>query len=219
MEHNEAQSTQAVERYLLDEMTRAEREGFEDHFFECAECGEAVRTGSLMMANGAAAARTRVPGGARPVGPSVAGRVVEMPVRSGGGAAGRSSRRPWLHFGAVAAALMAISVGVYQAAPGRDFEARVRLADQTRGEAVGVPAAKAGQLLEAEVAVLRPREWYAVELIGRGEPVVLAKSAPLKDGMISVSLPKNLAEGRYDVVVRETPGGKLTARYPLRVEK
>jgi hypothetical protein len=50
MTHNQAAGSMAAERYLLEEMTAGEREEFEAHFFECADCGDAVRTGALMRA-------------------------------------------------------------------------------------------------------------------------------------------------------------------------
>lgn len=48
MTHSEAVNNQASERYLLGEMTDAERLEFEDHFFGCAECADDVRVGGLM---------------------------------------------------------------------------------------------------------------------------------------------------------------------------
>jgi len=48
MDHQEAVKTLASERYLLNEMTDAERDVFEDHFFSCAECADDVRAGARM---------------------------------------------------------------------------------------------------------------------------------------------------------------------------
>jgi anti-sigma factor RsiW len=48
MEHQEAVSTLASERYLLGEMTDTERDSFEEHFFSCAECAEDVLIGDKM---------------------------------------------------------------------------------------------------------------------------------------------------------------------------
>jgi Putative zinc-finger len=48
MTHEQAISTFASERYLLDEMTAPEREAFEEHYFSCAACAEDVRSGALM---------------------------------------------------------------------------------------------------------------------------------------------------------------------------
>ncbi len=38
MDHQEALRRQAVEKYLLDELSPEEREAFEEHFFGCPEC-------------------------------------------------------------------------------------------------------------------------------------------------------------------------------------
>lgn len=48
MTHSEAVKTSAAERYLLDELSELDRHAFEGHYFECAECAEEVRTGSIM---------------------------------------------------------------------------------------------------------------------------------------------------------------------------
>jgi hypothetical protein len=48
MEHTEAAATMAAERYLLNEMEAAERDAFEEHFFNCAECAADVRDEALI---------------------------------------------------------------------------------------------------------------------------------------------------------------------------
>ena len=48
MTHADAVRTLAHERYLLDEMSEIERFAFEDHFFDCIDCADEVRTGSAM---------------------------------------------------------------------------------------------------------------------------------------------------------------------------
>ncbi len=42
-EHRAAVESMAAERYVLGEMEPAERDAFEDHFFDCAECSSDVR--------------------------------------------------------------------------------------------------------------------------------------------------------------------------------
>ncbi len=42
-EHRAAVESMAAERYILGEMEPAERDAFEDHFFDCAECSSDVR--------------------------------------------------------------------------------------------------------------------------------------------------------------------------------
>jgi anti-sigma factor RsiW len=48
MEHQEAIDTLASERYILGEMSEAERDSFEEHFFSCAECADDVLAADKM---------------------------------------------------------------------------------------------------------------------------------------------------------------------------
>jgi hypothetical protein len=50
MTHQQALDTMAAERYLLDEMTEIEKHAFEDHFFDCSDCAQEVRTGEQIRA-------------------------------------------------------------------------------------------------------------------------------------------------------------------------
>jgi len=58
MDHSEAESGHAVERYLLGEMPEAEAEGFEQHFFECRACTDGLAAGALLVENLRAVPRT-----------------------------------------------------------------------------------------------------------------------------------------------------------------
>ncbi len=49
--HETAEKTSAVERYLLGESTLEERVAFEAHFFDCEVCGAQVRAGSVFVDN------------------------------------------------------------------------------------------------------------------------------------------------------------------------
>lgn len=51
MDHNRALDSQAVERYLLGEMSTEERDSFEEHFFGCEECAQDVRDGARFREN------------------------------------------------------------------------------------------------------------------------------------------------------------------------
>lgn len=48
MEHQEAIDTLASERYILGEMSEAERDSFEEHFFSCVECADDVLAADKM---------------------------------------------------------------------------------------------------------------------------------------------------------------------------
>lgn len=60
MDHNEALKSEAVERYILNEMSDGERDRFEEHYFDCRECGADVLAGERLMANGRAVVREPV---------------------------------------------------------------------------------------------------------------------------------------------------------------
>ena len=51
MQHEEAEQNQAVERYLLGDMTMSELEQFEEHLFSCTECADSVKTGAVFVEN------------------------------------------------------------------------------------------------------------------------------------------------------------------------
>jgi hypothetical protein len=57
MEHAEAIDTGAAERYTLGQMSEAERDRYEEHFFDCPDCAEEVRSASLFLENAEAAVR------------------------------------------------------------------------------------------------------------------------------------------------------------------
>jgi hypothetical protein len=57
MEHDDAVSSHAAERYVARELSPAERSDFEQHYFECPECAEAVRFELTFAANVRAAYR------------------------------------------------------------------------------------------------------------------------------------------------------------------
>lgn len=45
MKHDDAIRSFATARYLLGEMSNAEREDYEAHFFACAVCSQEIRVG------------------------------------------------------------------------------------------------------------------------------------------------------------------------------
>ena len=48
-DHDAAIRNQAVEEYLLNDMAEEERAHFEKHYFECAECADAVAAGQMFV--------------------------------------------------------------------------------------------------------------------------------------------------------------------------
>ena len=51
MNHQAATENNAIERYLLNELASAERDEFEEHFFECADCAAGIRALAPFTAN------------------------------------------------------------------------------------------------------------------------------------------------------------------------
>ena len=49
MGHEEAERTNAVERYLLNELTEQQRTRFEEHYFECATCANGILAGQALI--------------------------------------------------------------------------------------------------------------------------------------------------------------------------
>ena len=50
MTHDEAVDTHATEQYFLEELNGAERDAFEEHFFQCAVCAGDVEAGAALTA-------------------------------------------------------------------------------------------------------------------------------------------------------------------------
>lgn len=57
MEHDEATRLEAAERYVAHELSAAERDDFEEHFFECPRCADEVRFELVFAANMRAVSR------------------------------------------------------------------------------------------------------------------------------------------------------------------
>jgi len=49
MGHEEAEQTNAVERYLLNELADEERMRFEAHYFECSICANGLLAGQTLI--------------------------------------------------------------------------------------------------------------------------------------------------------------------------
>jgi hypothetical protein len=103
MDHAHAIRSGAAERYLLDELDETERSEYEEHFFDCQECAEEVKSGASFAAN------------AKAVFPSL---TRESVVRENE----RAGRGGWIALfwpapvGVAAALVLSLGLGIYQAA-------------------------------------------------------------------------------------------------------
>lgn len=94
MEHAEARDTHATDRYLLGELNAAEADAFEEHYFDCAECADELRSGMQFMDGGRKVAREAIEPAIAPV--------VAISER-------RSRRMTWIP--ALAAAVLVLAIG------------------------------------------------------------------------------------------------------------
>lgn len=152
MEHQEAQRTQAAERYLLGEFSADEREEFEEHYFSCPECAEEVRTGALLRANTAAVLRDE------------AQRSTEVTVRPESGWLAWLRLRPALSAAWATACVLFASVAVYQTAfvvPRLNVQLAAARAPQVFQDVVLRPLSRGA---DPVVNFARPAEYAAVKV-------------------------------------------------------
>ncbi|MGE3177106.1 MAG: hypothetical protein AB7O32_06530 [Vicinamibacterales bacterium] len=123
MTHTEAVANLASERYLLDEMTEAERDAFEAHYFDCVTCAEDVRVGALMQEGAKAGFTPALPTARVATFTPAARRTAAPPPEVVRQAWYRSAALPW-----AVAATLAVVVG-YQSqssVPGPEADGGVR---------------------------------------------------------------------------------------------
>ena len=51
MDHEQVEKDKIVERFLLGDLSEAQREGFERHFFDCPLCSEDMRIAEIFRSN------------------------------------------------------------------------------------------------------------------------------------------------------------------------
>lgn len=228
MDHQTAIATQAVERYLLNELTREERLAFEDHYFDCAECADGVRSGTLLLANGREAVKeTPQPG------PSRTGRIAELPVRP----APQSWRNRIAIPATIAAAVLICVTGYQSLVTVPALRSEVAMADSTYGPLVqtlraqsragDVPVVRVDPAKRVDLAFELNTEhflpFYDVDLqTDSGARIAALAHVPPQDGKIQISLPPSkLPPGRYELFIR-SPGSKAepeVSRFEFQVQK
>ncbi len=224
MDHLHAQQNQAAERYVLGELTAAEAEEFELHFFECPQCALAVDSGQEFLA--AARASFRDPQPAREAfrasQPSFFKKLSE---------ALAAFCRPVITVPAMAAlAAFAVYEGVDANQLNRVLETArsvpaVQLIGASRGEETIVPVWPGAPFapVSLDVPPGSPFKTY-VCVLNRGNEEVLSSTSPAPaDGQpITILLPvRRLKDAKYDLMVYGlTPGGQRSdriSRYPFAV--
>lgn len=207
MDHEVANKTHAIERYLLGEMPTSERDAFEEHFFDCAECADEIRTASVLMHD------------------------MKTTLRDFR-AAPKSSPTGWLSWLKVPvlvptfAALALLAVVGYQnlgvmpdlEAP-RSISAALILDGTTRGD---LPELRVGDALLFKIApeaAAGGKVYVEVDKASGGKVRGGEVAAPPAGQALSIFFPGSLGAGRYELVVRENPGGRELARSGFDVVK
>jgi hypothetical protein len=230
MEHAEAIRSGAAERYLLDELDEAERSRYEEHYFDCRECAEDVKSAAAFAAN----AKEVLPSFTRE-------RVVKEEN-------GRARGTGWIALfwpapaGAMAALVLSLGLGVYQAAvvaPG--LRRQVAEAEGLQPAAMhflslsrsGSNAVRLGKDTRAlgltlSTGTAESFAYYRCELREPGGRVVKAVTlpAPAKGNELNLVMhASNLPPGPYVLVLQglASPGGPVVSpdvsRYPFVLER
>lgn len=207
MEHMQATATSAAERYLLNEMPADERDDFEQHFFDCAECAADVRDEAIIR--GAVRADRAHQ--------QAANNVISF----------RPSRASWL---AAAAALSGMALLGYQ-----NVAMRREITDARQARVVRSYSAKEQMRGEQTAVIEHSGEWfeivlsvesgtrYRVRIVGPdGRDVTPPRETPAAGLFLSVVVPPRLLQpGNYTVVADPLPdhgrqSGKIEATIVVR---
>jgi hypothetical protein len=220
MNHNEASRLMASEKYLLDELSPAEMEAFEEHLFDCNECSLDVRAGSLFLEHGKVELANPTP--------------KAIPTE------GRPSRgfTWWPAFAVPAMAILLVVVG-YQnlvtlpAMRGALAENRIPkilpaaslVSSTVRGSTPSVIEAHRGDqfLLPVDIQAQSAFQSYVVELQNPAGGVEwsLPVSSELVKNTLTLQAPGMERAGRYEVVVlgRNAQGqDSEIGRYPFELQ-
>ncbi|MEA2329528.1 MAG: hypothetical protein QOE68_4487 [Thermoanaerobaculia bacterium] len=218
MNHEDAVKSMATERYTLDEMEPAERDAFEEHFFECSFCADDV----VDSAKFAAGVRSD---GLVPVQPPMPMPMpVPLPV---------PHRSNWW---AVAASVFAVGLGyqsfwvvphlkaaLAQVAPAFLGEV-ITLESASRGSSDQVVKVKVIRADEAVVLMFpietdEPVAFFTCEVRDDGGKMLVSRTVPGAKASEPVSMvlqPHTLRSGHYKLVIRG--GEREIAAYPFTVE-
>jgi hypothetical protein len=216
MTHDDATSTMAAERYQLGEMSDAERDAFEAHYFECEECAEEVHLGALLQDG--ARDRSMATASSPPSQASEAAPPLRFHARPG---------RRWYTSVALPwgiAATLAVVVG-YQSlrpastgsAPALQALSPVTLRATARGAESVVRVPAQGDVTFALDVDTQDAAALAYELHGAGDRVVASgQAAPPTGGaplLLLVGRDNLLPPGTYRIVVRDAAAGRDLGEY------
>jgi hypothetical protein len=214
MDHREAQKSQAVERYILNEMSDDERDRFEEHYFDCRDCGADVLALESMMANGRAIAHEEPIANQQSIDKE---KVIPFP-----------PRRSWAWISVAAAAVLVVIAGVLvpsRQKPSMEFvTAATFITGESRGPGAPPIELRAGVSNNLLVVVTSP-EWkfpkYEFQLRKTDGKVDLTARMTAEQAKDQVTLlPRSLPAGSYILAIHgvRTDGNRpVIATYEVRV--
>jgi hypothetical protein len=242
MDHDDAIRISASERYLLGTLDEAEREAFEEHYFDCIECADEVRSAAAILAAAGALpepAQVREP--VRQVAEKRAGAAARHAARARARGGLRHARTYAAALGGLAAGLCIVAYQGFVVIP--DLERRAQSAESiqsvpsafltlSRSEAPVIAVAAQ----DKHLALTLSRSWdqpfaaYRVSLQDSSGRTVLAETLRARPadaagtGELDVLLPlRGLAAGTYVLVVEGQGGapapGAPVARYAFELQR
>ncbi len=217
MEHHEAMTLMAAEKYILGELDDGEREQFEEHFFSCEECAQDVRDLSSVTQGARELLKSQT-------------KAEPAQQRSAWGWLDAWQLPAWLLPGRLAwggALVAALIFGGFQTLRLQNTIrpqaiASVVVYPESRGEATAVPVEKLGAflLLEADLPGASGNlQWELRKSGGKQIIVQDAAAAPPPGESFKVLLPSSfLAPAEYTLTVREvtmSPEKVLSFRFKV----
>jgi hypothetical protein len=189
MSHDQAVSSHAVERYVLGELSDAERESFEGHYFDCPDCFHQIELDGQFLAH------------AREV-------LDPEPEKSWLAQMLGDLRRPAPVF-ASALLLCALGIGVYQQSVISGFraphdEANYTLTESPRASLPQIHVSrKAGLSLTVRVSPRSEFVSYRAQVIAESGKIKYTFPVSPADDSVTIGLRADaLAAGQYSVVIQ-----------------
>jgi len=209
MDHETAIRIQAAERYVLEEFPPEERAEFEEHYFECPECADEVRSASIFAANAKVVLREE--------------RAADLARLERGG--GRPAWRGWWVLAASAALNLALLAGfglerfgphASQATLEPQLYSTMAVTAASRGSQPTAALAAGSQFFGVHFDVMPGQQFQSFEyqIVDAQGAVRETKSVPAPGGAGSdmyLSVPVvSLEAGQYTLVLRGRHSGSAT---------
>jgi hypothetical protein len=221
MEHDEAIRSQAAERYVAHELSPAEQDAFEEHFFDCQKCADDVRFELTFTANVRAASREQ--------------RAERQPAAEPPRASSWEKWRDWLRlrpamaFSFAANFVLAAGFG-YVLLTGTHESAGPRFTQpyfapgptHGAGDVHAIPAGEASYVVRfpAPSATSQSYSYEILDAAGKRESSGSLKAPAGDDAYLYLQAPvRSLPGGIHTLAVRGGPGGEIVSWSRFRISR